>query len=68
MTTKNLTHHEFIAVLIDQMKNPGRLSLLWLCLDEQEKATQLEQAEVYFEKWRENELEQAEKRQTPDGL
>ena len=55
-SSDELTHDVFLAVLVNQLQNPGEVFWLWLCLNDEEKKRQLDQAGAYFQEWKANEL------------
>ena len=62
-SSDELTHDVFLAVLVNQLQNPGEVFWLWLCLNDEEKKRQLDQAGAYFQEWKANELLRQEQRQ-----
>jgi len=52
----DLTQLNFLAVLVNELQNPGDTSPLWLCMNEKAKKAQVDRAKVYFEQWKRVEL------------
>lgn len=56
--TDELTHLDFLAVLVNMLYDPEEATKMfpWLCLNETEKQAQLDRAVLWFENWKMVEL------------
>lgn len=57
-----LTHREFLAVLIREMQNPSTLYPYWLCTNKYYRKKALKIADKMYETWKQTELSAREAR------
>lgn len=58
-----LTHREFLAVLIREMQRPNTMLPYWLCTAKECQDEALEIADSFYERWKQTELGAREARQ-----
>ena len=62
MTQGDFTYRNFLAVLVNSLRNPGDVSPFWLCMNGKAKKEQIAWAEIYFEQWKTLELDAQNRR------